>query len=145
VNPILQTQLLDPTTDCELLGQFLQVATAVAPVSAEYVLAMQSVQPALPGFALYVPAPQAAHAPPSGPEKPATHTQSLCASLPVAACEELGQVWQVPPAVEYVLTLQSRHCSPDVVDLPAIHCVQLLAPEAEIFPAAQLLQEVAPS
>jgi hypothetical protein len=87
VKPILQSQLLDLTTDCELLGQLLQAATAVAPVAAEYVLALQSVQPALPGFALYVPAPQAAHAPPSGPKKPATHTQSLCASLPVAACE----------------------------------------------------------
>ena len=48
------------------------------------------------------------------------------------------------PAVEYVLTAQSMHCFPNVVDLPAAHCVQLLAPEAEIFPAAQLLQELAP-
>ena len=87
VKPILQSQLLDLTTDCELLGQLLQVATAVAPVAAEYVLALQSVQPALPEFALYLPAPHAAHAPPSGPEKPATHTQSVGASLPCTACE----------------------------------------------------------
>jgi hypothetical protein len=87
VKPILQSQLLDLTTDCELLGQLLQVATAVAPVAAEYVLALQSVQPALPEFALYLPTPHAAHAPPSGPEKPATHTQSVGASLPCTACE----------------------------------------------------------
>ena len=138
--------MVDPTTDCEFLGQLLQAAT---PVSAEYVLALQSVQSALPEFALYFPAPHAAHGSPSRPLKPASHTQAVCMSLPVAACELAKQGWQVPisvapVAVEYVLTPQSRHTDPNDVYLPAVHFVQVLATAAEIVPAAQLLQELAP-
>ena len=65
---------------------------AVAPVAAEYVPAPQSVHAAEPVVALYFPAPHAVHVEPSGPEKPATHTQSVAASLPLADCELEGQL-----------------------------------------------------
>ena len=69
-----------------------QAEAAVRPVSAWYEFARQSVQPALPGSVLYFPAAHVVHAPPSGPEKPATHTQSVAASLPVVDCELVGQL-----------------------------------------------------
>ena len=58
----------------------------------EKVLPGQRVQATLPVVVLYVPAAHAVHAPPSGPEKPATHTQSVAASLPVVDCELAGQL-----------------------------------------------------
>jgi hypothetical protein len=41
----------------------------------------QSAQAALPCEALYLPHSQAAHGPPPGPVKPASHVQSMSASL----------------------------------------------------------------
>ena len=84
--------------------------------------APQSVQPALPEVALYLPATHAVHAPPSGPEKPATHTQSVAASLPVVDCELAGQLRQVPIAVapvaaEYWPAPQSVHAAAPVTIL----------------------------
>ena len=107
VYPAMQTQTLDALVDCEFAGQATHapaadapvaaenvpapqsrhVAVVVAPVAAEYLPAPQSRHAAEPVPILYFPAPHAVHAPPSGPEKPATHTQSVGASLPVAACE----------------------------------------------------------
>ena len=104
------------------------------PVSAWYEFARQSVQPALPGSVLYLPATHAVHAPPSGPEKPATHTQSVAASLPVA--------------VEYVLALQSEQATSPVIDLylPDTQAIQVpplgpVKPELQM----QLLEDVEPA
>ena len=72
--------------------QSRHVAVVVAPVAAEYLPAPQSRHAAEPVLILYLPAPHAMHAPPSGPEKPATHTQSVAASLPVVDCELAGQL-----------------------------------------------------
>ena len=71
--------------------QVMHVDSADAPAAAEYLPAPQSVHKALPMVVLYFPAPQAVQATPSGPEKPATHTQSASASLPVGACVLEGQ------------------------------------------------------
>ena len=69
-----------------------QALSAVAPAVIRYLPAPQSVQPALPAAVLYLPAMHAVHVPPSGPEKPATHTQSVAASLPGVDCELVGQL-----------------------------------------------------
>ena len=53
--------------EIELLGHVRQVAVEVAPMVAEYVPAVQSVQGAEPVAFLYVPATHAAHGPPLGP------------------------------------------------------------------------------
>jgi hypothetical protein len=64
VNPRLQTQLLnavEPLTDCELLGQALQVLLAEAPTVVEYVLTPQFKQVlavVAPVVVEYLPAPQ---------------------------------------------------------------------------------------
>jgi hypothetical protein len=81
-------------------------------VVAVTLFAAQSVHAALPALDLYLPAKHAVHVPPSGPEKPAGHTQSVAASLPVAERELAGQLWQLlatvaPVAVEYFPAPQS--------------------------------------
>lgn len=73
-----------PATEYLPYQQMLHWSRAVAPIVVEYEPALQSVQPKLPAAVLYLPTPHAVHVPPSGPEYPATHTQSVAASLPVA-------------------------------------------------------------
>ena len=112
VYPAMQTQTLDALVDCEFAGQathapaadapvaaenvpapqLRHVSATEAPVAAEYLPAPQSMHAAEPAVVLYFPAAHAPHAPPSGPEKPATHTQSVAASLPVVDCELAGQL-----------------------------------------------------
>jgi hypothetical protein len=85
-------------TDAPTVSEYLPAAQLVhvveveAPVAVEYLPALQSVHASEPVVVLYFPAPHAVHVPPSGPEKPATHTQSVAASLPVADCELEGQL-----------------------------------------------------
>ena len=75
-----------------MLGRQLMHASAVdAPTVVEYVPPGQSTHDADPGLAVYLPAPHVAHGPPSGPEYPAMHTQSLAASLPAGASDPDGQ------------------------------------------------------
>ncbi len=84
-----------------------QAEAAVCPVSAWYEFGRQSVQSALPAAGLYLPATHAEHVPPSGPEKPATHTQSVTASLSVAeylpALQSTQTLAVVAPVVEEYL------------------------------------------
>jgi hypothetical protein len=68
-----------------LSGHDAHVASAVAPASAEYLPASQSVHSALPVPALNLPAAQSSHAPPSGPVEPALHTHAVPTALPAAA------------------------------------------------------------
>jgi hypothetical protein len=67
-----------------LLPHATQALSATAPVVVRYLPTPQSVHATEPVVVLYLPAKQAVHVPPSGPEKPATHTQSVAASLPAA-------------------------------------------------------------
>jgi hypothetical protein len=68
VNPRLQTQLLnavEPLSDCELLGQSLQVLLPEAPIVVEYVWTPQSKQllaEMAPVTVEYLPATQSSHA-----------------------------------------------------------------------------------
>ena len=71
VNPTLQVQAARAVLglgEFELPGHATQVDSSVAPVVGEYFAAAQSVQTALPVAILYLPATQAVHVPPSGPE-----------------------------------------------------------------------------
>jgi hypothetical protein len=74
VDPMLQRQL--PITVFpapvvpELDGQLWHLVSAIAPISAEYLLTAQSVHGASPVTPLYFPATQAIHAPPFGPVYP---------------------------------------------------------------------------
>ena len=71
VNPTLQVQEARAVLglgEFELPGHATQVDSSVAPVVGEYFAAAQSVQTALPVAILYLPATQAVHVPPSGPE-----------------------------------------------------------------------------
>jgi hypothetical protein len=90
--PALQRHGPEGDDGCEFAGQATHALAAVAPVAVEYLPASQSRHAAEPVSILYFPAPHAVHAPPSGPEKPATHTQSVAASLPVVDCELAGQL-----------------------------------------------------
>lgn len=108
---LVQTEARDAPVAVEYLpaAQSWQV---LPPVVVRYLPAAQSRHAALPALALYLPAPHAVHVPPSCPEKPATHTQSVAASLPVVDCELEGQFWQVlavvaPVVAEYVPAPQS--------------------------------------
>ena len=113
--PGLHLQLLAallPLVEFAFEGQSTQVEACAAPTAEEYLPAPQSTHAALPSAALYLPAKHAVHGPPAGPEKPAAHSQSVAASLPVAERELEGQLWQVlatvaPVAVEYFPAPQS--------------------------------------
>jgi hypothetical protein len=98
-------------TDAPTVVEYLPAAhathalSATAPVVVRYLPAPQLVQPALPVVALCLPATHAEHVPPSSPEKPATHTQSV---LPLNDCEFGGQ--SVQPRVPTVfLNLPASH------------------------------------
>ena len=65
----MQAVLLElPPTEFVLAGHARQFASVVAPTVVEYFPAAQSVQTALPVAILYLPAMQAVHGPPLGPE-----------------------------------------------------------------------------
>jgi hypothetical protein len=101
-----------PLVEFAFEGQLTQVEACAAPTAEEYLPAPQSTHAALPLPAWYLPAAHAVHGPPAGPEKPAAHSQSVAASLPVAERELEGQLWQVlapkaPVAVEYFPAPQS--------------------------------------
>ena len=134
-----------------LAPQSRHVASTEAPVAAEYLPAPQSRHAAEPVPILYFPAPHAVHAPPSGPEKPATHTQSVAASLPVVDCELAGQLRQVPIAVapvaaEYWPAPQSVHAAEpvDVLYFPATQ-PKHVPPSGPVEPAAHAGETQSPS
>ena len=71
-----------------------------------------------------VPAPHAAHGPPSGPVYPALHIQSIPASLPTALMEFAGQFTHAALPVS-------------TLNFPATHAVHA-PPSAPVKPAAHL-------
>jgi hypothetical protein len=50
-------------------------------------------------MSLYVPATQAVHVPPLGPEKPALHVQAVITVLALGELEFAGHAVHVPPLV----------------------------------------------
>jgi hypothetical protein len=148
-------------------GQPKHVDAIVAPVDVEYVPAPQLVHAALPLVCLYVPAPHAAHGPPSGPVYPALQgngtnvhgpptgpeypTLQEQAELAPSEKEFAGHAKHVvasvaPVAAEYVPDGHSIHwLTPALPEYcPAgqfVHVRSLVAPPTtENLPAAQLRQ-----
>ena len=95
--PVLQIQPVNAEhvtqEEPEFAGHARQATVAATVV--ENVLAPQSVHATLPITFLYFPATQAVHTPPSGPVKPALHTQAARAELAVGELELVGQAIQV--------------------------------------------------
>ena len=121
---------------CEFAGQTTQVLAAVAAVAIEYFPGSQSVQLLFP-LILYFPAAQAAHGPPTGPEKPALQIQLVNAGAPLRDPESSGQgkhslLVLAPTDVEYVFTRQSMQ----VLDAVAF---------SECLPATQSMHGALPS
>ena len=115
-------------------SQSEQVLADVAPKESEYLPDEQLEQVAEPTDALYLPAVQLVHEPPSGPLKPALHLHALMLVLEEGAVE---------PAPHFV---QSE--APASANFPAGHWVQVLsdkAPvDAEDVPDWHLVHSAAP-
>ncbi len=141
-------------------GQPKHVDAIVAPVDVEYVPAPQLVHAALPLVSLYVPAPHAAHGPPSGPVYPGlqfagTHgppagpmypvvqVQAVTAVLELGDTESDGQAKQVDAVVaaavpEYFPVPQFKHAALplDSLYVPAPHA-EHVPPSGPVYPALQ--------
>lgn len=104
-----------PAGELEYVGQVEQVASNVAPVTAEYRPDGQLRHKAVPVPTLYLPATHCVQVPPpSGPEEPALQVQAVMAELPAGELEWVGQVEQessdvAPTVTEYVPATQSVH------------------------------------
>ena len=119
VEPALHTHAVSaalPAGEAELSGHDAHVASAVAPASAEYLPASQSVHSALPVPALNLPAAQSTHWPPSGPVEPALHTHAAATVLAAGEAELSGHDAHVasavaPASAEYLSRSFSRSLS----------------------------------
>jgi hypothetical protein len=118
VEPALQVQLVKavlPASELDSDGQARHVELALFFTSVEYLPVPQSVHTADPVDALYFPATQSAHVPPSGPVEPALQVQLVKAGLPSGELVSAdGQATHVKPAsaptvVEYVPAPQFVH------------------------------------
>jgi hypothetical protein len=116
------------------LGQLAHATAELAPTTAEYVPARQSVHGALPVSILYLPAAHDVHVPPSGPVKPTLHEQAVAAVLGLGELELPGHAKQadstVAPGVpKYFPATQSTHAALPVplLYLPAAHDVHASA------------------
>ena len=76
----------------------MQASTDVL-CAGELVFVGQVLQASDPGEDLYVPASQAPHGPPSGPEEPALQVQAVATRLPKGELEFEGQVSHVAAPV----------------------------------------------
>ena len=86
---------------------------------AELVPAGHDEQGALPDAGLYLPAPQAKHAPPSAPVNPELQRQANTVSLPAEDSESAGQLLHEP--------------APEGLYVPATHCVHV-PPLVPLYP-----------
>lgn len=147
VNPALQTQFpMETLAEGELVfpGHAEHVAEVLAPITAEYVPAPQSVHATLPLLVLYFPATHAVHTPPLGPDDPALQEQPAIAELDAAEVEFTGHTIQTdetvaPTVVEYVPPGQLEQ-TPDPVTslyLPATQPEQT-PPFGPVNPALQV-------
>ena len=152
VEPALHTHAVSaalPAGEAELSGHDAHVASAVAPASAEYLPASQSVHSALPVPALNLPAAQSTHAPPSGPVEPALQTHADAPALPVGEEELAGHASHVvlavaPSAAEYLPASQSMHVSmpAPALNLPAAQSTHA-QPSGPVEPALQMHADAA--
>jgi len=103
-----------------------------APIAVENSLFSHPVHAELPRATLYVPATHSVQTPPSGPEDPALHKQSVCSSLASGAIVRNGHSWHTleiaPIAMEYWAVSQLVHTAAPVATLyfPATHNAQKL-------------------
>ena len=122
--------LLLPAPEYVCTGHSLHVAADVLPASVEYLPCRHKEQLIDPCTSLYVPALQAWHSPPSGPEYPRLHTQSLRVLL---------------PSLEWVLGGQPMHVESEIAAdaslyLPLGHNEQGSVPVLSLnVPATQAL------
>jgi hypothetical protein len=161
VNPRLQTQLLnavEPLTDCELLGQSLQVLLAEAPTVVEYLLTPQFKQVlavVAPVVVEYLPASQLVQfAAPANEYVPAPQlvqeAELVCdvkpENLPAPQLEQVSTV-VAPTAAENLPAPQSMHAELPVMILyfPARHAVHA-PPFGPVYPRLQrqLLERLLP-
>ena len=109
----------------------MQVASDISAVSVENLPRGHNTHGDDPLSALYVPAAQAAHALPSGPEYPGRHSQPITAPLAFSCAEKdgHGRHW-VLLALENVALLQAVHAvaAVDAQILPASHCGPSVVP-----------------
>jgi len=95
VYPLLHTHTaLDPP-DCEFAGQLEHAELAVAPATAENVLAEQLVHTAAPITGLYVPGTHRAHGPPFGPVAPVLQVHAVITELPKTQLDISGHLRHV--------------------------------------------------
>ena len=96
----------------ELGGHPVHTVATVAPVTAEYVPARQSVHVPLPVAVLYLPAVHDVHMPPLGPVYPALQVQCAMSLLAPGDVEFLGhRVHDDAPSREYVPAGQKGHAT----------------------------------
>ena len=88
--PESQTHATLAAVELECAGHNMHVEFAVAPTTAEYVPALQSLHAWLPCTALYLPATHCTQVPPSGPHEPRLQLQFVTALLPAAELEFVG-------------------------------------------------------
>jgi len=143
-------------------GHREQVDSSWAASDGEYLPASHSAQAAEPGELLYLPAPHASHAPPSGPVYPALHWHlALPAALPEKAGHavhpvEPGDALYVPSqqpvhSLEpgeslYLPAPHATHAPPSGPEYPALHEHRLAAslPAGESVNAGHARQPVLP-
>ena len=110
----------------------MQDASAVCPVAVPYVPATQSVQLEWAARVLYLPAPHAVHAPPSGPDQPALQVHCVKLELPADELEFVGQSLQLADPVDalYFPATHAVHVSPSGPAEPALqeHAVKEVLP-----------------
>lgn len=92
----------------------MQAATAVLAVPDVELPEGQFVQVALPGAGLYVPVAHAVQDPPSEPEYPTLHLQSVNASLISGEFESAGHpthapILVAPGVIEYLPAIHAAH------------------------------------
>jgi hypothetical protein len=99
---------LDPAADNVPAGHDTHATDEFAPLTTEYVPAVQLIHTALPALVLYFPATQATHGPPSGPVDPALQpadTQELILELPAADVVPTGHATQ--PVAAHAVPVRS--------------------------------------
>jgi hypothetical protein len=148
-DPVLHVQLVEaalPAGDdaSEDVVQAVHVDSANAPLAVEYLPAPQFVQVAGPVSVLYLPASHWTHVPPFGPENPTLQVQPAKAEAPAGEFEFAGQAALVsvvaPVLARYLFIGLSVHEADPVVVLnfPAAHCRQFVAPPVPVYPRLQM-------
>jgi len=100
----------------------------------EYLPGTHTLQADFPAKILYFPASHPSHCPPSAPVNPASHTQSVCSSLPSAELDWAKHGWHTSEtaatAVENCPMPQFMHALASIAvwNVPAAHAVHSRPP-----------------